>query len=62
VVIIAYLSTFADLASIGTGLTTQSWNGSAWVNNSAGVTTPNTTIRSGYKVYRFSAGTGSIQW
>jgi hypothetical protein len=50
------------LASIGAGITSQSWNGSAWVNNSSGVTTPNTTIRSGYKVYRFSAGTGSIQW
>jgi hypothetical protein len=62
VVIIAYPSTFADLASINAGLTTQSWNGSAWVNNSSGSTTPNTTIRSGYKVYRFSAGTGSIQW
>jgi hypothetical protein len=62
VVIIAYPSTFADLASIGAGITSQSWNGSAWVNNSSGVTTPNTTIRSGYKVYRFSAGTGSIQW
>jgi hypothetical protein len=50
------------LSSIGAGLVTQSWNGSAWVNNSAGVTTPNTTIRAGFKVYRFSSGTGSIQW
>ena len=62
VVIIAYPDTFNNLSSIGAGLTTQSWNGSAWVNNSSGSTTPNTTIRSGYKVYRFSAGTGSIQW
>jgi len=62
IVIIAYPDNFADLSSIGAGLTTQSWNGSAWVNNSSGSTTPNTTIRSGYKVYRFSAGTGSIQW
>jgi hypothetical protein len=62
VVIIAYPDTFANLSSIGSGLTTQSWNGSAWVNNASGSTTPNTTIRSGYKVYRFSSGTGSIQW
>jgi hypothetical protein len=62
VVIIAYPDTFANLSSIDSGLTTQSWNGSAWVNNASGSTTPNTTIRSGYKVYRFSSGTGSIQW
>jgi hypothetical protein len=62
VVIIAYLSTFADLTFVASTLTSQSWNGSAWVNNSAGSTTPNTTIRSGYKVYRFSAGTGVIYW
>jgi hypothetical protein len=62
VVILAYADTFANLSSIGAGLTTQSWNGSAWVNNSSGSTTPNTTIRSGYKVYRFSAGTGTISW
>ena len=62
VVIVAYPSTFADLASVGAGIVSQSWNGSAWVNNSSGSTTPNTTIRSGYKVYRFSSGTGTIQW
>jgi len=62
VVIIAYPSSNADLSFIGLGLTTQSWNGSAWVNNAAGSTTPNTSIRSGYKVYRFSAGTGTIYW
>jgi hypothetical protein len=31
-------------------------------NGSAGNTTPNTTYRTGYKVYRFTAGTGSISW
>jgi hypothetical protein len=62
VVIIAYPSTYNNLAFVSTALTSQSWNGSAWVNNSAGSTTPNTTIRSGYKVYRFSAGTGTIYW
>jgi hypothetical protein len=61
-VILAYADTFANLSSIGGTLITQSWNGSAWVNNSSGSTTPNTTIRSGYKVYRFSSGTGTIQW
>jgi hypothetical protein len=50
------------LASVDSGIVSQSWNGSAWVNNAAGSTTPNTTIRSGYKVYRFSSGTGPIQW
>jgi hypothetical protein len=59
---IAYPDTYSNLVSISTGLTTQSWNGSAWVNNASGSTTPNTTIRSGYKLYRFSAGTGPIQW
>jgi hypothetical protein len=62
IVMIAYLNTFSNLSSIDSGLTTQSWNGSAWVNNASGSTTPNTTIRSGYKVYRFSQGTGNIQW
>jgi hypothetical protein len=62
VVVIAYPDTYPSLSSIGAGLTTQSWNGSAWVNNASGSTTPNTTIRSGYKVYRFSQGTGNIQW
>jgi hypothetical protein len=62
IVIIAYPSSFADLTSIGYGIVSQSWNGSAWVNNLPGSTTPNTTIRPGYKVYRFSAGTGDIQW
>jgi len=62
VVIIAYSASFADLTFVATTLTSQSWNGSAWVNNAAGSTTPNTSIRSGYKVYRFSAGTGAIYW
>jgi hypothetical protein len=44
VVIIAYPNTFADLASIGAGLTA----------------TLSTVSRSGYKVYTFTAGTGSV--
>lgn len=46
VVIIAYSASFADLASIGAGLTY----------------TLDTTTRAGYKVYKFTAGTGSISW
>ena len=46
VVIIAYPSLFANLASIGAGLTY----------------TLDTTTRAGYKVYRFTQGTGTISW
>jgi hypothetical protein len=62
IVMIAYPSTGVNLTSISAGLVTQSWNGSAWVNNAAGVTTPVTNLRSGYKIYRFVSGTGTIQW
>ena len=50
VVIIAYVDTFDDLSSVANALT---------VNGSTGNTTPN-TARSGYKVYKFTAGTGAI--
>jgi len=46
VVIIAYPSSLAALSSIGGGLTY----------------TVDTTTRSGYRVYKFTAGTGTIQW
>jgi hypothetical protein len=46
VVIIAYPTTNAALSSIGGGLTY----------------TVDTSTRSGYRVYRFTAGTGTIQW
>ena len=52
IVIIAYVDTFDDLSSVDVGLT---------VNGSTGNTTPNTS-RSGYKVYRFTAGTGNIKF
>jgi hypothetical protein len=45
-VVIAYPDTYANLSSIGVGLTY----------------TLDTTTRSGYKVYKFTAGTGTIQW
>jgi hypothetical protein len=59
---IAYPNAGPDLVSISAGLTTQSWNGSAWVNNAAGVVTPVTNLRGGYKIYRFVSGTGTIRW
>jgi hypothetical protein len=46
VVIIAYADTFPDLSSIGGTLTY----------------TLDTVGRPGFKVYRFTAGTGTIQW
>ena len=46
VIIIAYPNTFANLTSIGAGLTY----------------TLDTTTRPGYKVYKFTAGTGTISW
>jgi hypothetical protein len=46
VVIIAYPSSFAALSSIGGGLTYS----------------VSTTSRTGYRVYTFTAGTGTIQW
>ncbi len=51
-VIIAYVDTFDDLSDVDSGLT---------VNGSTGNTTPDTS-RSGYKVYKFTAGTGSIKF
>ena len=53
IVIIAYPNTYSDLSSVGAGLT---------CNGSAGNTTPDTASRSGYKVYKFTAGTGTISW
>jgi hypothetical protein len=52
-VIIAYLSTYASLKTVGAGLT---------CNGSSGNTTPDTSSRPGYKVYTFTAGTGTINW
>jgi hypothetical protein len=45
-VVIAYPNTYADITSIGVGLTY----------------TLDTSTRSGYKVYKFTAGTGTISW
>jgi hypothetical protein len=53
VVIIAYSSTYNSLASVSIGLT---------CNGTAGNTTPDTVTRPGYKLYKFTAGTGTISW
>ena len=52
VVIIAYDDQYDDLSTVASELT---------VNGSTGNTTPNTD-RSGYKVYKFTAGTGTIKF
>jgi hypothetical protein len=52
-VILAYLNQYADLASVSIGLT---------CNGSAGNATSDQVSRAGYKVYKFTAGTGTISW
>jgi hypothetical protein len=53
IVIIAYPNTYANLTSVSAGLT---------CNGSAGNTVPDTASRAGFKVYKFTAGTGTITW
>lgn len=53
ILIIAYPSNYADLASVGAGLV---------CNGSAGNTVSDTVSRSGYKVYKFTSGTGLVSW
>jgi hypothetical protein len=53
VVIIAYPNTYRDLTSVSAGLT---------CNGSAGNIVSDTSSRSGYKVYKFTAGTGPISF
>lgn len=53
IVILAYADTGPNLASVDAGLT---------CNGSAGNTTPDTISRAGYKIYKFTAGTGNISW
>lgn len=57
---IAYPDSQPDLTSIDVGLVTQYWTGTAWANNAAGVTTSVTNVRTGFKIYRFVSGTGTI--
>jgi hypothetical protein len=52
-VVIAYPDNYASLVSVAATLT---------CNGSAGNITPDTTSRAGYKVYKFTAGTGAISW
>ena len=53
VIIIAYLSSYPNATAASAGLT---------INGSAGNITPNTASRAGYKIYRITAGTGTITW
>ncbi len=53
IVIIAYSSSLKDLTSVGAGLT---------CNGSTGNNVSDTASRPGFKVYKFTAGTGSISW
>jgi hypothetical protein len=46
-----------DIASFSSGLTV---NGT--VTTGSNVPASDTTSRAGYKVYKFTAGTGTIQW
>ena len=51
--ILAYTNTYPDLVSVSAGLT---------CNGSTGNTTSDQSSCAGYKVYRFTAGTGNISW
>ena len=53
VVIISYPDNYASATAASAGLT---------INGSAGNITPDTTSRSGYKIYRITAGTGTMTW
>lgn len=53
VVIVAYLNTYPNATAASAGLT---------INGSAGNITPDTSSRAGYKIYRITAGTGTITW
>jgi len=53
VIIIAYPDTYPSASAASAGLT---------INGSAGNTTPDTASRSGYKIYKITAGTGTITW
>ena len=53
VVIISYPSSYANVTTVSIGLT---------VNGSAGNSTPDTTSKPGYKIYRITAGTGTMTW
>ena len=52
-VIVAYPNTYPNASAASAGLT---------INGSAGNITPDTASRSGYKIYKITAGTGTITW
>lgn len=53
VIIVAYLSSYPSATAASAGLI---------INGSAGNITPDTASRAGYKIYRITAGTGTITW
>lgn len=53
VIIVAYPNSYPNASAVSAGLT---------VNGSAGNTTPDTSSRAGYKIYKITAGTGTITW
>jgi hypothetical protein len=55
IVVIAYVSTDTSIVSFSAGLVV---NGTT--TNGSNVPAPDTVSRSGYKVYKFTAGTGTI--
>jgi hypothetical protein len=57
IVIISYPNTSRDIVSFTAGLTV---NGISTTGSNA--VTPDTTSLAGYKIYKFTAGTGTIQF
>jgi hypothetical protein len=53
VIIVAYLSSYPNATAASAGLT---------INGSAGNITPDTVSRAGYKIYKITAGTGTMTW
>jgi len=53
IVVIAYPNTYPNLVTV---------TGTLTINGSANNTVPDTASRPGYKIYKFTAGTGTIRW
>jgi hypothetical protein len=51
--VIAYSNIYPDLVSVSAGLT---------CNGTAGNVTSDQVSRAGFKIYKFTAGTGTISW
>ena len=57
IVVIAYANTYADISTFAAGLVV---NGTTTTGSN--VPAADTTSRAGYKVYKFTSGTGTITW